>query len=73
LINQRVIFCTDNCSLDELTLLMDVLLTKFNIKTYKKLIRKDQYRIVVPHNELDKLRMLIQAHVHTTFLYKLGL
>ena len=63
--------CTDSYSEQEVTLLMEVLIKKFNFKCCKE--RKGiHYRIVIVKSSMDKVRNLVLEHFDTSMYYKLG-
>lgn len=68
----NVIICTDSYSESEVDLLMTVLSNKFGLKC-----RKDNYgngfRIVIVKSSLNKLRELVQSHLPSSMLHKIGL
>jgi hypothetical protein len=72
----RVIICTDNFTIEDTKSLQNVLLNKFNINSYLKSAgnkSKDQYRIVIPRQDLVKFQELIKPHLHEFMYYRIGL
>lgn len=64
---------TNSYTLEEVELLVSVLNNKFNL-TSKKIQRKpNQWAILIYKKELDKVRTLTSAYIHSSMKYKLSL
>jgi hypothetical protein len=64
---------TNSYTLEEVELLVSVLNNKFNL-TSKKIQRKpNQWAILISKKELDKVRTLTSAYIHSSMKYKLSL
>lgn len=63
--------CTDSYSEEEVTLLMEVLKKKFNLKCRKE--RKGTcYRIIIVKSSIDSVKNLVLEHFDPSMYYKLG-
>jgi len=62
---------TDSYSLSEVQLLIKVLKENFNLNCSYHLKRKDQYRIYIKIDSMDKFRSLVTPHFHDLMMYKL--
>lgn len=67
-----VVLCTDSYLESDIDLLMSVLSNKFGLDC-RKVKRGNGFRLIIINNSLDKLRELVQPHIHNSMLYKLGL
>ena len=69
--NKGVTFCTDGFPLQEVVLLINILILKFDIKP---VIHKEKgyYRIAINKYDLDKLRPHLTPHFVDHFLYKIN-
>ena len=67
-----VVLCTESFSESEVDLLLAVLSTKFGLKCRKDK-RGNGFRIVIVKSSLTKLRELVQSHLPSSMLYKIGL
>jgi hypothetical protein len=66
------ILCTHSYSLSEVLLLIKVLKEKFDLNcTYPK-NKKDQHRIYIKADSMDKFRSLVTPHFHSSMMYKLS-
>ena len=67
--------CTDSYTIQEVVLLMNVLLIKYNINS--TIIQRDktkaQYRISISKNSMDIVRNLVKPYTSTSMLYKIHL
>lgn len=65
---------TDNFTLKEVNLLIDVLNSKFGLNSSVNVAdkTKGQYSIYIPKKDMDLLKKLVTPHILPTFLYKLG-
>lgn len=74
-VGSGVILQTDNFTLKEVNLLIDVLNSKFGLNSSVNVANKSkgQYSIYIPKRDLDLLRKLVTPHILPTFLYKLGI
>jgi len=65
---------TDNFTLKEVNLLIDVLNSKFGFSSSINVANKSkgQYSIYIPKKDLDLLRNLVTPHILPSFLYKIG-
>lgn len=60
--NKGITLCTDNFTIQEVVLLMNILLIKFDIKsTIHK--EKDNYRIYINNSELSKIKPFIKPYL----------
>lgn len=65
------IFCTDSYTLSEVELLIKVLKQNFNLNcTYQK--NKDNYRIYIKSDSMNKFRSLVTPYFHESMMYKLA-
>lgn len=62
---------TDSFSLNEVELLIKVLKQNFDLNCTYHIKRKDQYRIYIKSDSMDKFRKLVTPHFHPSMLYKL--
>jgi hypothetical protein len=78
--NEGIILCTDNFTVEEVVLLMNMLMLKFNVNptihkeksvhpTSKEVSYK--HRIYLGINDLNKIRPFIAPHMHPHFNYKI--
>jgi hypothetical protein len=78
--NQGLILCTDNFTIQEVVLLINMLILKFNISptlhneksvhpTSHKVTYK--YRIYISPGDLSKIRPFIAPYMHPHFNYKI--
>ena len=72
--SKTVILCTESFTKEECQILQS-LLEKLNIKSTLKVRDKinNRYRIRISKTSMDILTLLVKDHIHTDFLYKLGL
>jgi len=68
----RIIICTDSFTLDEVTLLADILNDKFNLECYVNKYGK-YFRIRIPKRSLSKVQVLLKDIMPPMMLYKIGL
>lgn len=67
------IFCTDSYTLSEVELLIKVLKENFDLNsTCQKVTGKDQYRIYIKSDSMNKFRSLITPYFHESMMYKLA-
>ena len=74
-------FCTDNFTKDEISILVDILYDKFNIEAtimdrkYKDKFDNDvlHFRLKINKYDLDKLIKLVKPHMIPEMYYKLGI
>ena len=66
---------TNNFTLEEVNLLVNVLNSKFGLSSSVNAAEKSkgQYSIYIPKKDLDLLRKLVTPYFLPTFLYKLGI
>ncbi len=69
--NKIVKLCTESFTEADVELLIGVLENKFHLKCRKEK-RGKGFRIVIKNQSLGRLRELVQAHMHSSMLYKLG-
>jgi hypothetical protein len=50
-----------------------MLKTKFDIQSSPQRRGVKGWRIYIPRTQMDKVRNLVKPHMHTDFLYKIGL
>jgi hypothetical protein len=67
-----VILCTESFSESEVDLLLAVLSNKFGMKCRKNK-RGNGFRICIVKSSLNKLRELVQSHLPSSMLHKIGL
>jgi hypothetical protein len=68
--NLGITLCTDNFTLSEVVLLINILILKFNIQpTIHK--EKNNSRIYINQIDLEKIRPFILPYFHPHFLYKI--
>ena len=67
-----VTICTDSFLESDVDLLLAVLSNKFGLKC-RKGKRGNGFRITIVKSSLSKLRELVQSHLHSTMLHKIGL
>jgi hypothetical protein len=68
------IFCTDSYTLNEIELLIKVLKENFDLNcTSQKVTGKDQYRIYIKSESMDKFRFLVTPYFHESMMYKLAI
>lgn len=68
--NEGITLCTDNFTLPEVVLLINILMIKFDIKpTLHK--EKNNYRIYINKVDLNKIRLHLLPHFVDHFLYKI--
>ena len=69
--NQGITLCSDNLTLQEVVLLINILILKFYINpTIHQ--EKGKFRIYINKKDLEKIRPRILPHFHTHFLYKIN-
>jgi len=71
---QTTIICTESFSNEECIVLQS-LLGNLNIKSSLKIRDKikNRYRIRISKTSMDRVISLVSSHMHTEFLYKLGI
>lgn len=78
--NEGIILCTDNFTVGEVVLLMNMLMLKFDVnptihneKSVHPSAEADTYkhRIYLGINDLNKIRPIIAPHMHPHFNYKI--
>jgi hypothetical protein len=62
---------TDSCNLNEVELLIKVLKENFDLNCSYHIKRKDQYRIYINIDSMDKFRSIVTPHFHDSMMYKL--
>jgi hypothetical protein len=68
--NNGITLCTDGFTLQDVVLLINILILKFDIQpTLHK--EKGNFRIYINHNSLLKLYPYIKPHFHSDMLYKI--
>ncbi len=68
---EGITLCTDNFSLQEVVLLINILIIKFNISpTIHK--EKNNFRIYINKKDLMKIKPFIEPHFVDHFLYKIN-
>lgn len=68
--NKGLTLCTDSFSFKEVVLLMNILKLKFDLNTSIHL-EKGKPRIYISLPELNKVRALLEPHMHLSMKYKL--
>lgn len=69
--NDGLTLCTDNFSLQEVVLLLNILIIKFDISpTIHK--EKKNFRIYIKNKDLIKIKPFIEPHIIDHFLYKIN-
>jgi hypothetical protein len=63
---------TDNYTENEVELLMDALTQNFNLKCRKSLKRLNQWLIVIPKSQVNKVAEITYKHMHPSMYYKIG-
>lgn len=70
--DNTVKFCTNGFTVDEVNLLREVLLEKYNIDTTLRIVNGKEPIIYVRTNSFPKLKLLVYDYVIPWFKYKLG-
>lgn len=69
--NNGITLCTDNFTIQEVVLLINILMLKFDINpTMHK--EKNKYRIYINNKDLNKILPFIKIHFVDSFLYKIS-
>jgi len=69
--NGDLILFTNSYTLEEVKLLMLVLYNKFGLES-KCIARKtNQWAILIPKKDLNKIRKLVIKYIHSSMLYKI--
>jgi len=69
--NKGITLCTDSFTIQEVVLLINILIIKFNIKpTIHK--EKKNYRIYINNSDLNKILPFIKPYFINSFLYKIS-
>ena len=69
----RVILCTESFTLEEVTLLVNVLNDKWNLECYINKTNNGGYRIVIPRRSLPILQSLLRDIIPPMMKHKIGL
>lgn len=73
----RVVLHVNNFTINEVKLIQNILLSKFNISNYLVKTNKTDllrgYLIKIPKREVDKIRALTKEYIYPSLLYKIGL
>lgn len=67
--------CTDSYTIQEVVILMNVLLIKYDLNTrihWKKKNNNKFLRIYIPSSEMNKLRKIVKEFIVPSFLYKIN-
>ena len=64
------IFCTDSFSLEELKILKELFITKYNVYPSFHKQRKGQYRLYIPQKYFATLKNIMEPHIRECFKYK---
>ena len=71
--SQGVYLCTDSYSIQDVILLMNVLIIRYNLKcTLHKSSNKIGYRIYISRKSLNELKKIVKPYFIPSMLYKLG-
>lgn len=71
--NNGFIFCTDSYTFEEVQLLINVLKQNFDLNcSIHKMTGKEQYRIYIKLDSMDKFISLVRPHFYESMIYKLG-
>jgi len=68
-----LILCTDSYTIQEVILLMNVLMIKYQLDCTLREHRANQYRIYIREGSMERLRAIVLPHMDYSMLYKLGL
>ena len=69
--NKTVVICTDNFTLQEVIMLINIFIIKFNINPsiHKE---KNNFRIYINEKDLKKIKQFIEPYFVDHFLYKIN-
>jgi hypothetical protein len=71
--SKGIFICTDSYSIQDVVLLMNVLIIKYDLKcTLHKSSNKIGYRIYISRNSLDKVKEIVKPYFIPSMVYKLG-
>jgi hypothetical protein len=68
-----LILCTDSNTLKDVILLINILIIKFDLKCTLREHRKNQFRIYISEQSMNKLRSLVKPYMIESMLYKIHL
>lgn len=68
-----LILCTDSFSLNEVILLINILIIKFELDCTIHLNKPGSYRIYIKKSSMNKLQELVSPHFVQSMLYKINL
>ena len=68
-----LLFCTDSYSVENVVLLINVLIIKYDIHSSIRYYNQQYPRIYVLKRYMPKLRLIVLPYIHSSMLYKLGL
>jgi len=66
-----LILCTDSFSVQEVVLLMNVLMVRYQLLCTLREHRKGQFRIYIRESSMPQLRTLVAKHMDSSMLYKI--
>ncbi len=72
-IKKVIRICTNSYSKEEVKLLSNAILNKFNIETRIEKTRNNQYILIVKTSQVPKLQIIVKEHMHPSMLYRIGL
>jgi hypothetical protein len=68
----NLILCINSFTFEEVQLLIKVLKDNFDLNCSIHITKKDQYRIYILKDLMDKFRVLITPYFHESMMYKLS-
>jgi hypothetical protein len=67
-----LILCTDSYTLQDVVILMNVLIIRYNLECTLRVKGDKKYRIYIRSSSMPRLRSIVSQHMVPSMLYKLG-
>lgn len=68
-----LLLCTDSYSIQEVVLLINVLIIRYNLKCTFRIRNKNKYRIYISRSSIKILQSFVSTHMESSMLYKIHL
>jgi LAGLIDADG DNA endonuclease family len=66
-----LVLCTDSYTLENVILLINILIIKYDLNCNLREFRKNQFRIYIQEKSMNKLRLLVKPYMIESMLYKI--
>jgi len=67
-----LVLCTDSFTLQEVVLLVNVLIVRYNFTCTIRINKPGQYRIYISNKSMDSLRKIVLPYMDDSMLYKVN-